>query len=107
MMDDVTAGDAIVYEEDIQPIWTASCGGPMCHSGRSPMLLEENSYDNIVGATSDDGNIYVDPGSVATSYLYSRLLGEMGEVQMPRDRPPLSDDQLQLIESWIASGAPR
>ncbi len=93
-------------------IFSAHCTG--CHGGSSPsagMSLESgNAYESLVNHASGEkqGATRVSPGDPANSYLIQKLQGDPGIVglRMPRNGPPyLTDDQVNLVKSWIQAGA--
>ena len=104
----------VSFSNDIQPIFTGSCGGFFCHSGPHPVaflnLVEGQAYDALVGRPSQcaDGRLYVDPELPDQSYLVDKLTGVgmcTGTV-MPLREALLSTEQMELIRGWICAGAP-
>ena len=90
------------YAADIQPIFTERC--IKCHSGENPPRgLRLIDYENVL-----QGGTYravITPGDAAESELARRIRGE-AIPRMPFDGPPfLEDEQIALIEAWIAAGA--
>ena len=77
----------------------------MCHGGdRSPLGLELDSYANLMTG-SWNGSVVV-AGNPQGSELVRRIRG-ISQPRMPLTGPPwLSDDEIELIERWIAGGAP-
>jgi hypothetical protein len=78
-------------------------------------LAPGEAYASLVGVTPANplaaaaGKKRVDPGNVANSFLVHKLRGMLaaGEgVRMPFELRPLREPVLQLIEQWIAAGAP-
>ena len=102
------ANPTVSYAADVQPIWNATCGG--CHTSSSPTypgLSSSVSYDNLVDQSSFCGSqTLVIPGNPDDSYLYKKLVGthECGSL-MPRNRPALSNSDVQTVRSWISEGA--
>ena len=96
------------------------CTRDTCHNapggGHTLTLLPGEAYANLVGVTPNSGvaaaagKLRVDPGSPDTSFLLDKLRGTLvaGEgARMPRDLPKLPPEKkIQLIEAWIAAGAP-
>ncbi len=79
----------------VSDLLSASC--MPCHSAQSQRAgLDVTSYDSIVAT--------VTPGDPANSLLVKALRGN-GARKMPQGRPSLSEDQIQLVEKWIAAGA--
>lgn len=105
------------HETDIQPIWDANCV-TACHeaggSWDSVNLSPGMAYDEIVdteGTLSQiQGLNLVESGDTSTSFLFLKLEGTQtgagpGNEQMPLGANPLSDDDISLVEQWIACGA--
>lgn len=92
-----------------------SCTTSSCHTdfnGIAGVRLadREGAYAILVGRTCDassdqaaDGNLVV-PGSPEGSRLMHLLRGDDVRLAMPPDRP-LSDVDIDLIETWILEGA--
>lgn len=103
--------EEVSFSSDVQPILTTNCTNSACHDATDPqegMNLEAGSaYDNIVDVNSSQNPSLkrVDPGNPDDSYLIQKLEGTAPGFRMPRDQPPLSDAQIQLIRDWIAQGA--
>ena len=107
--------EVVSFGIDIQPIFDASCitchqpGGEAEAHGINLDLTRDAAYDSLIGPTSqEDANFpLVQPGAPDLSWLY---------IKMSRDVPPhgltmppfhkLPDAQLQLVATWILSGAP-
>jgi hypothetical protein len=99
------------YADNIQPIFSNSCGGG-CHIGgtQGGLDLSPNvSYDNLisVGANGYPGSVRVAPFDAANSVLYNKIANTgMSGQQMPPGGPMLSASEITLIEDWINDGAP-
>ena len=85
-----------------------------CHFGGSaPQGLrldsEENTFDHTVNIPSNQQPelLLVEPGNPDESYLVHKVEGRdtISGDQMPRFGPPLSNDEIDMIRSWIANGA--
>lgn len=100
---------------EVQPIFTQSCALSRCHSGVSPAgdmnLVEGLAYANIVDITSSVPSLKrVRPGLPDSSFLVHKIQGTQASVggaglRMPAANCCLSQDQIDLIRSWIAKGA--
>lgn len=89
-----------------------------CHAPGLPaanfsrlVLTSGSSYAALVGTPSSGkaGAVRVVPGDPANSYLIQKLRGTPGiaGLRMPRNSGPfLTEGQIQVIERWIAIGAP-
>ncbi|PWB77723.1 MAG: hypothetical protein C3F15_02665 [Holophagae bacterium] len=95
-------------------VFTPSCARSGCHAGSSPAqglnLSVGQTYTNIVGVASHEQPSLnrVEPGDPQRSYLYLKVIGDpsISGSQMPRGGPPLSQAEIDLLSSWILSGAP-
>jgi mono/diheme cytochrome c family protein len=93
----------------VQAIFNTNCAS--CHIANSAGGLNlgpDVAYGNLVnthavGAGCMD-RVRVVPGDAAGSYLIAKLrnIPPICGVQMPRNRPPLPDATIQMIEAWIA-----
>jgi hypothetical protein len=76
----------------------------------SQNLTAGHTFSNIVGIASleQPGLMRVKPNDPDNSYLIHKVEGTAGitGAQMPFGGPPLSQDTIDQIRSWIASGAP-
>ena len=53
-----------------------------------------------------DGTLLVNPGYPDESYLVEKLLeAPRAGRRMPRDMPPLSEEEIEIIRHWVRSGA--
>ena len=112
-----TAPAGVSFETDVQPIFTARCALPACHSGPFPTqglnLSDGSAYADIVNVMSTERPDLklVDPLSASTSYLWWKA-GEAPPGQMIMGAPmpflqaPLSPEQMATIRDWITGGAP-
>ncbi len=93
----------VVDYQQVAPIFAARC--VVCHSGTgAPRELRLDSYAGI-RAGSARGPVAV-PGAPGQSELVRRIRGD-SQPRMPLTGPPyLSDDEIALIERWIAGGMP-
>ena len=101
----VSAGNAVMaqtplYERDILPIFTANCFS--CHGGTSMVGLDLRTRASVLRG-SHQGKV-VKPGSVAESPLYEKVKSKA--MPPPAFNFKLTDAQIELIRTWIESGAP-
>jgi hypothetical protein len=72
------------------------------------VLAAGSAFDNLVGVDSMEqpGTPRVDPGNPAGSYILAKLQGmpPVGDPMPPGG--PIDPDDVALIETWIAAGAP-
>lgn len=105
---------AVVYEDDVQPIWNANCS---CHlmgsSGTmtAPFLTlnPDMSIGQLVGIASEQSALArVEASDPEASYLWLKLEGThaaMGSGDQMPPTAPLSEEDMDVVRSWIASGA--
>lgn len=94
---------------EVQAIITSQCAP--CHttgsSGGLKLDPADVAYTSLVnhnvGAAACSSQVRVIPGDAANSYLIAKLRNTMGicGLPMPRNRPPLPEEQIQTIEAWI------
>ncbi len=112
----VTGGeepDLVNFADQIQPILTVTCATSACHSmrgGKAGLVLEEGvAGGNLVNIASTEQPTLrrVLPGDPEQSYLVHKIEGRPGisGVRMPKARPPLAQEQIDLIRLWITQGA--
>lgn len=107
--------------QTVQPILTAKCAIPACHTGPAPSagqtLDEGQTYAANVGVRSTNTAklLRVRPGSLRKSYMARKILGQGIGVTafMPQGCPGfppsggcLTDEEVFVILSWMANGAP-
>lgn len=111
--------------QDVYTILSTNCTGSGCHSGSRPDFNVTDAsdvlYDSLVGnapinpAALAKGDKYIDPGYPARSYLLRKVancisgdlvLDQAEGNAMPDGRPPLADQEIELIRQWILFGAP-
>lgn len=109
----------LVTIADVQAqVFTPHCTTQFCHTSQSMaggMVLEDGaSYAALVNvpavnfAAMNAGLVRVDPGNPDESFLIIKLTNptvEQGS-KMPMGQPPLSEDLINLVRTWIAQGAP-
>jgi len=95
-------GAEVQFEKDIEPILKQHCTG--CHGPDEPE--SRMRLDRLASMLSggDSGEPAIVPGDPKASYLVKLIRHKEPGKEMPPD-DPLSEDQIELIEKWIASGA--
>lgn len=94
-------------------IFDTNCALSGCHAGANPQqgmnLSAGESFGSMVGVPSQErpSLLRVNPGNPDDSYLVHKIEGRSGIVgeRMPLGRSPLSNDQINLIRTWIVNGA--
>lgn len=93
----------IDYYTHIQPIFSVKCASSFCHDdGTRAGGLSLTSYGN---ATADLSIVF--PGDPSVSKLVWAIEGTGGTQPMPPPgaAPPLTENQIKGIKTWIAEGA--
>jgi hypothetical protein len=105
-------GGTVSYATDVVPIFQqAGCLTTGCHGGAFP----SSGYDLRTYTSSfkqgTEAQFVLDvcpivPGDDAASYLLEKLLPSprVGS-RMPQNLPPLSDEQIGVVRTWILEGA--
>jgi hypothetical protein len=108
----------IVTLADVQSqVFTPNCLTAFCHTSSAQaggMVLEDGaSYAALVNVpavnfdAANNGLVRVKPGDPDASFLYIKLTAPtlpQGS-RMPMGLPPLSDNLIALVRTWIAQGA--
>jgi hypothetical protein len=110
-------GGSGTYTEVAQRILVPRCATGACHGGASPVFFP--TYDLELGWAANvdvpsltvPGLDLVEPGDPERSYLVHKLRGTQGDVGGGGARMPVADSPLdaadqELLENWIANGAP-
>ncbi|MEX2186771.1 MAG: c-type cytochrome domain-containing protein [Pirellulales bacterium] len=101
----VAAAEAtpVSYAKQIVPIFREHCQG--CHQpaiAKGEFVMTR--HDALLKA-GESGDAAVVPGEPDKSYLVAQITPADGKAEMPKDKPPLSQTQIDLIRRWIAAGA--
>lgn len=107
-------GPSVSFAADVEPILVADCTSMGCHG--FPMPKEEldlragSAYAELVSVDAQQcaNRLLVAPGAPEDSYLVDKILGVnmCSGNRMPKDPPPLSAADVDLINAWICQGAP-
>lgn len=95
--------EKISYNEDIRPIFNKKC--IVCHggvkkNGNFSLLFPEEAYSK-----AKSGKYAIIPYDAKNSELVKRLKAHDVEERMPKEKEPLSDEEISKIEQWINEGA--
>ncbi|WP_165354847.1 c-type cytochrome domain-containing protein [Tropicimonas sp. IMCC6043] len=88
---------------EVSIIFTERC--VMCHSAVAGASKGLRLDDYAAALTGSERGVVLIPGDPSGSELIRRLRGE-SVPRMPFLSRPLAEDQIALIESWIAAGLP-
>jgi hypothetical protein len=100
-------GEAVVFSQDVLPIFLNSCSGSGCHIGGQTSGVELTTYSSIINSVGQqyNGRVIV-PGDAANSPLINKILSQpRNGARMPLGRTPLTGNQISIIRTWIDDGA--
>lgn len=111
-IEDVSTGNTydpseISYSDDIQPIFTSSCGGSGCHINNSTFGVNLTSYNSVMNSVGTNyGTKIVIPGEPNNSPLVDKIEPNPDNgSRMPSGGPYLTADEINKIKAWIEGGA--
>ncbi|WP_417740486.1 c-type cytochrome domain-containing protein [Rosistilla oblonga] len=98
-----TGKETVSFAKDVASILIQNCNG--CHIDARQVQggLRMNTFAQL-NRGGDSGPIVM-AGKPDMSLLLQRLKGEGGNRMPAGGRPPLSDEQIELISTWIKEGA--
>lgn len=102
-----SAAEPLDFNRDIRPILSQNCFA--CHGLDEAHREADLRLDTPEGAFRDlGGHVAVAPGDPARSGLIERIHATDPELMMPppRSHKQLTDEQKELLNRWIAEGAP-
>ncbi|MDP2042391.1 MAG: DUF1553 domain-containing protein [Algoriphagus sp.] len=91
------------YSTEIKPILNKhciTCHGGVKKNGGFSILFEEEAF-----ALNESGLPAIVPGSPNSSELIKRLTHSDPELRMPYQRAKLSEEEIDLLKTWIRQGA--
>lgn len=77
-----------------------SCHGGVRQQGDLSFLFKEDALK-----PAKSGLKAIVPGSASKSELINRIKHEDAELRMPLDEAPLTEEEIEILESWINDGA--
>ncbi len=93
------------WNAHVQPVVMTNCAFAGCHGGAAPKAnLDMTTYAGF-SAGGDSGDLK-GGGDPAASLIIDRLRARNGWTVMPDGGPALPEHTIQLVEAWIAAGAP-
>ena len=93
----------ISYHKQILPILRTNCQG--CHQpARAQGGYVMTSFKELLKGGDTEEKAIV-PGHPEESFLIDEILPIKGKAAMPKNAPPLTEQEIKLIEKWIAEGA--
>ena len=102
MMPAATGKETVSFARDIAPILISNCNGCHYNGTRPSGGLQFNAFAGLLKG-GDSGRV-IENMKPEGSLLIRKLRGTEG-ARMPLGRTPLSDEQIQLVATWIKEGA--
>ena len=99
--------EPVSFAADVQPLFTASCGGVGCHIGESTNGVNLTTHAQVMASFGLQYNaLIVVPGEPDESPLLDKLSADprFGS-RMPLNRVPLSGTEIAVVRAWIEEGA--
>ena len=98
-----TGKETVSFANDIAPVLNKSCAN--CHGNgrRASGRFNLTTFQNML--RGGESGAPVAPGKPADSLLVKMLKGTAGSQRMPAKQPPLADEVIAKIETWIKEGA--
>ncbi len=95
---DIPSNPKVLFQSDIQPILSGSCGQPECHAknGSEFSLI---GYDDVI----DHGGVV--KGDARGSTLYKVISNRSSNEMPPKPAELLDTRSIKLIYVWIEQGA--
>jgi len=97
-----TGSETVSFANDIAPILLNNCNGCHIDAMQTRGGLRMDTFAMLMRG-GDSGEM-ISP-TAAASLLVRKLKGEEGQRMPAGGRPPLSDEQIGLISTWIEEGA--
>ncbi len=96
-----TGNESVQFDRDLAVVIVNQCSS--CHGGDQPagQLRMDTFADLLKGGVTGKA---VEPEKPGESLLVQKLRGDEGE-RMPLGKPPLPDETIAKIETWIKEGA--
>jgi WD40 repeat protein/mono/diheme cytochrome c family protein len=96
----------VSFYRDIRPIFQANCLG--CHQpsrAKGGYVMTDFTKLLAGGDSVEKGEKAVVPKNPAASLLLKQITPENGEAEMPKGKPALHPQEVELVKNWIAQGA--
>ncbi len=98
-----TGEETVSFASDVAPLLVDNCGGCHLEATQTQGGLRLDNFAQLMRG-GDSGPI-VTPGEGEDSLLVQKLRGTAGQQMPAGGRPPLSDDSIATIVTWIDEGA--
>jgi hypothetical protein len=98
-----SSGGPVSFALQVAPLLSKNCNG--CHIGGGNIRGNFNLGTFAAMLAGGDSGDAIEKGNGAESLLVKRLRGEDGDLMPSGGRPPLKEEEIQLISKWIDEGA--
>ncbi|HEU5117686.1 MAG TPA: c-type cytochrome domain-containing protein, partial [Isosphaeraceae bacterium] len=101
---DASPTGPVSYVQQIRPIFQANCQG--CHQpAKAGGDYVMTAFDRLLKG-GESGVEAVVPGKPGESHLIDQIRpSDDGKALMPKDKPALSQVEIELVQRWISEGA--
>jgi len=97
------ASAKVSYYRDVRPILQANCQG--CHQpAKNKGGYVMTDFKKLLAGGDSEGAAVV-ASHPEKSAIIAMITPKDGEVRMPKNKPPLSETDVDTIRSWIVQGA--
>src|SRR5690606_424398 len=94
---------AVSFTDQVKPILARKCYA--CHGpGDAESGLRLDRKENAIAET-DSGLHAIVPGNLEESELIARVTAEDEFTRMPPEGKPLTEEEVQILKTWISEGA--
>ncbi len=98
-----TGKETVSFASDIAPILVENCSGCHLNAMRVRGGLQMNTLAQMF--RGGDSGAAVEPGKGEASLLVRKLRGLEGDRMPAGGKPPLSEQQIKMISTWVDEGA--
>jgi Protein of unknown function (DUF1553)/Protein of unknown function (DUF1549)/Planctomycete cytochrome C len=93
----------IDYNREVKPILNKHC--LKCHGGVKKAANVSFLFEEDIYKPAKSGKIPVVAGDADGSEMMRRILSHDTQDRMPKNSPPLSESEIQILRNWIDQGA--
>lgn len=93
----------VSYFRDVRPIFQAQCHG--CHQPAKANGGYVMTVAEALRKGGESGTAAIVPGQPDKSELVAQIVVANGQALMPKGKPALTANQIELVKRWIAEGA--
>lgn len=96
-------GRHVDFNAEIRPILNEQCVA--CHGGVKTSAELNLQFRDLALIGGESGEPAIVPGDAGSSAMVRMISHPVAEERMPKDEPPLSEEEIDLIRKWIDQGA--